>query len=142
MNMRGALLILLALLVAVPATSSDLAPLTKRERKDRVAKLSEVHRQFLLDVEPILVEKERDAFLRLETDPQRDAFIQDFWRRRDAARGTTNFSAHDEYYAQLDFVKDTFGQVSSDRGRIYLIQGPPSAMIDIKCEQHFQPIQV
>jgi len=140
--MRVLLLLLLALFIAAPSFAADPPPLTKRERKDRVAKLSDAHRQFLLDVEPILVEKERDTFLRLETDPQRDAFIQDFWRRRDAARGTTNLAAHDEYYAQLDFVKDTFGQVSSDRGRIYLIHGPPSAMIDIKCEQHFQPMQV
>jgi VWFA-related protein len=139
---RRTLLVVLALLTAIPVFASDTAPLTRRERKDRVASLSEKHRQFLLDVEPILTPTERDTFLRLESDPQRDAFIDDFWRRRDAARGTTNHAAHDEYYAQLDFVRDTFGQMSSDRGRIYLIHGPPTAMVDIKCERFFQPIQV
>ncbi|HKR65013.1 MAG TPA: VWA domain-containing protein [Thermoanaerobaculia bacterium] len=140
--MRRTLLVLLALFVAAPSFAAEQAPLTRRERKDRIAKLSEKHRQFLLDVEPILTPAERDTFLRLESDPQRDAFIDDFWRRRDAVRGTTNHAAYDEYYAQLEFVKDTFGQVSSDRGRIYLIHGPPSAIIDVKCDQFFQPLQV
>lgn len=139
---RNVLLILLALLAAAPSFAADPAPLTKRERKDRIASLSEKHRQFLLDVEPILTPKERDTFLRLETDPQRDAFIDDFWRRRDAARGTTHHAAHDEYYAQLEYVRDNFGQISSDRGRVYLIHGPPSAVIDIKCDRYFQPLQV
>ena len=134
-----ALLLLLA--AAVPLQAEEPA-LSKRERKDRTAKLSEVHRQFLLDVEPIMIATERDTFLRMETDAQREMFIDDFWRRRDAARGTTNFSAKDEYYAHLEFVRDEFGQAGSDRGRIYLIQGPPSAIIDVDCDRHYVPTQV
>ena len=76
--MRTALLLLLTLIAAAPPTVAEEKPLSKRERKDAVAKLSEVHRQFLLDVEPILIQTERDTFLKLETDPQRDAFIDDF----------------------------------------------------------------
>jgi hypothetical protein len=91
--MRRTLLILLALFIAVPSFAAEQAPMTKRERKDRIARLTEKHRQFLLDVEPILTATERDTFLRLESDAQRDAFIEDFWRRRDVARGTTNHSA-------------------------------------------------
>ncbi|HYI11257.1 MAG TPA: VWA domain-containing protein [Thermoanaerobaculia bacterium] len=140
--MRRVLLILLALTLASPLTAADQQPLTKRERKDAVAKLGERHRQFLMDVEPIMVPTERDTFLRLETDPQRDAFIDDFWRRRDQAKGTTNFATRDEYYDWLEFVKENFGQVSSDRGRIYLTQGPPLAITDVKCPRFYQPTQV
>jgi len=131
------------MLVAAPTfAADDPTPLTRRERKDRIAKLAEKHRQFLMDVDPIITDSERDTFLRLETDPQRDVFIDDFWRRRDVARGTTNNSARAEYFANLEFVKDTFGQVSSDRGRLYLVHGPPAAMVDIKCEKYFVPLQV
>jgi Ca-activated chloride channel family protein len=124
------------------AAFAEDKPLTKRERKDRTAALAEKHRQFLIDVDPIIVPTERDTFLRLDTEPQRDVFIDDFWRRRDIAAGTTNNAAHSEYYHNLEFVKDTFGQASSDRGRIYLVQGPPAAIIDIKCSQYFVPIQI
>lgn len=142
-NMRTALTLLLTLTLAVSAAAADeTKPLSRSERKELTAKLTEKHRQFLLDVEPIIRQGERDTFLRLETDPQRDAFIEDFWRRRDIAAGTTNHAARDEYYSRLEFVKEEFGQASSDRGRIYLVQGPPADIIDIKCLQYFQPLQV
>jgi Ca-activated chloride channel family protein len=135
----------IAALLVVLATSAILAedkPLTKRERKDRVAALAEKHRQFLMDVEPIIIQTERDTFLKLDTEPQRDAFIADFWRRRDIAHGTTNNSARLEYYNNLEFVRENFGQASSDRGRVYLVNGPPAEIIDIKCSTFFQPIQI
>lgn len=145
--MRRALLLLLTLLltllVGAPATfAADEKPLSKKERKERTAKLPEKHRQFLIDVDAIVQPAERDTFLRLETDAQRDAFIDDFWRRRDIARGTTNFAAKHEYYAQLEYVKEHFAQASSDRGRIFLVHGPPAEIIDIKCSRYYQPIQV
>src|SRR6185295_447897 len=125
--MRRALILFLTLFLGVTgvtATAADQTPLTRRERKDRVAKLPDKHRQFLADVDPIIIPTERDAFLRLETSAQRDTFIQDFWHRRDIARGTTNSAARSEYYAGLEFVKDNFGNAASDRGRIYLVHGP------------------
>jgi Ca-activated chloride channel homolog len=133
-----------AVLVAFLAISAaaETKPLTKRERKDRMAALADKHRQFLIDVEPILVQTERDTFLRLDTEPQRDAFIDDFWRRRDIAAGTTNNAARAEYYVNLDFVKETFKQVSSDRGKIYLVHGPPAAIFDVRCPAYFQPVQI
>ncbi len=141
--MRTAFTLLLTLTLAGSITAADgPKPLSRSERKELTAKLTEKHRGFLLDVEPIIQPGERDTFLRLETDPQREAFIDDFWRRRDIAAGTTNHAARDEYYSRLEFVKEQFGQASSDRGRIYLVQGPPEEIIDIKCAQYFQPLQV
>jgi Ca-activated chloride channel family protein len=136
------LLVFLTIFLVATAAFAEDKPLTKRERKDRVAALAEKHRQFLIDVDPIIAPTERDTFLRLDTEPQRDVFIDDFWRRRDVAAGTTNNSARSEYYHNLEFVKETFGQASSDRGRIYLVHGPPAAIYDIKCTQYFVPIQI
>src|SRR5688500_18780782 len=97
-GMRRTLTLLLAAFLAFGAVADEPDKLSRRERKDRIAKLSEVHRQFLIDVEPIIQPFERDTFLKLETDAQRDSFIEDFWRRRDLARGTTNHAARREYY--------------------------------------------
>ncbi len=132
----------LTLLLATVAFAAEEKPLSRGDRKERIAKLPEQHRQFLMDVEPIILETERDTFLRLETDPQRDTFIEDFWRRRDIAAGTTNHGFRREYEARLEFVKQEFGQVSSDRGRIYLIYGPPLNLRTNNCTTIFQPIQV
>ncbi len=140
--MRRTLLILFTLLVAIPVVAAETKPLSRSERKQATAKLAERYRQFLLDVEPILSTTERDAFLRLETDAQRDLFIEDFWRRRDIMRGTTGHAARDDYYERLEYVHAKFEQVMSERGRVYLIHGEPGALIDIKCPQYFVPIQV
>ncbi|HYC60799.1 MAG TPA: VWA domain-containing protein [Thermoanaerobaculia bacterium] len=136
------LIAVLMLSLAAPAVFAEQQPLTKRERKDRIAAAAERHRQFLIDVEPIMLPTERDTFLRLDTEPQRDAFIDDFWRRRDIANGTTNNAARADYYNNLEFVKENFGQVSSDRGRIYLVHGPPAGIIDVKCPSYYVPTQV
>src|SRR6185369_6301305 len=63
-----------------PAPKQDpgIRKLSRRERKDRTAALSEKYRQFLADVEPIMQPSELDTFLMLETDPQRDIYITEF----------------------------------------------------------------
>lgn len=142
--MRRALtfLLLTLTLASAAAFAAETKPLTRSERKERTAKLSEQHRQFLADVEPVISDLERDTFLRLETDAQRDVFVEDFWRRRDIARGTTGHAARDDYQERLAYVKENLDDVMSDRGRAYLIQGQPALMTDIRCPQYFVPMQV
>src|SRR3954451_18171170 len=107
--------------------------LSRRERKDRIKNLGEKYRQFLNDVDPIMNPAELDTFLILETDPQRDIYITEFWRRRDAAHGTTNQAFREQYYERLETVKEEFTNASSDRGRIFLIHGEPAERIKIDC---------
>src|SRR5829696_4255496 len=66
-----------------PAAKQDqgIRKLSRRERKDRIKNLGEKYRQFLADVEPIMQPSELDTFLMLETDPQREIYITEFWRR-------------------------------------------------------------
>jgi Ca-activated chloride channel family protein len=140
--MKRTLLFALCLFIAIPTFAAEPQPLSRRERKERTAKLSDVHRQFLLDVEPIMVEAERDTFLRLETDAQRDTFIEDFWRRRDIAQGTTNHGFRNEYMARLEVVKADFGGATTDRGKIYLLYGPPAKLVETRNCEFIQPVQV
>ena len=115
--------------------------LSRRERKERIKNLSEKYRQFLTDVEPIINPTELDTFLILETDPQREIYTTEFWRRRDVANGTTNHSFRDQYYERLETAKEEFTNVSSDRGRIYLIHGQPSERLKIDCRL-LQPAEI
>src|SRR5919204_4004937 len=92
---------------AAPAKQDPgVRKLSRRERKDRIKNLSEKYQQFLQDVEPIMQQSELDTFLLLETDPQRDIYITEFWRRRDAMQGTTNHTFRDQYYGRLESVKE------------------------------------
>jgi Ca-activated chloride channel homolog len=124
------------------AQDSGVRKLSRRERKDRIAKLPDQYRQFLADVEPIMMPTELDTFLILESDAQRDIYITEFWRRRDKEAGTTNNAFHDEYYARLDEVKSRFKYLSSDRSRMYLIHGEPGEVDDIDCTELLQPLEI
>ncbi|MEA2337026.1 MAG: hypothetical protein QOE82_1033 [Thermoanaerobaculia bacterium] len=115
--------------------------LSRRERKDRIKNLSEKYRQFLSDVDPIMNPAELDTFLILETDPQREIYLTEFWRRRDKAHGTTNRAFRDQYYERLETVKTEFTNASSDRGRIFLIHGEPDERIKIDCRL-LQPAEI
>jgi Ca-activated chloride channel family protein len=121
---------------------SGVRKLSRRERKDRIAKLPDEYRQFLADVEPIMMPTELDTFLILETDAQRDIYITEFWRRRDREQGTTNHAFKDEYYSRLDEVKTRFKYLASDRSRMYLIHGEPEAVINSDCIELLQPVEI
>jgi Ca-activated chloride channel family protein len=116
--------------------------LSRRERKDRISKLPEKYRQFLEDVEPIMQPTELDTFLILETDAQRDIYINDFWKRRDVAQGTSNHAFKDLYYERLESVKEQFKQVSSDRSRMFLLYGEPMDVMKIDCSRLLQPVEI
>jgi len=126
---------------AKPPADLGVRKLSRRERKDRIKNLSEKYRQFLADVEPIMNPAEMDTFLILETDPQREIYITEFWRRRDVANGTTNQTFRKQYYERLETVKDEFRNASSDRGRIFLIHGEPAERIKIDCRL-IQPVEI
>src|SRR3954454_18003331 len=115
--------------------------LSRRERKDRIKNLGEKYRQFLNDVDPIMNPAEMDTFLILETDPQREIYMTEFWRRRDVANGTTNLAFREQYYERLQTVKEEFTNASSDRGRIFLIHGQPDERIKIDCRL-LQPAEI
>jgi Ca-activated chloride channel family protein len=126
---------------AKPAPDLGVRKLSRRERKERIKNLSDKYRQFLADIEPIMNPAEYDTFLILETDPQREIYITEFWRRRDVANGTTNHSFRDQYYERLETAKEAFNNVSSDRGRIFLIHGEPAERIKIDCRL-LQPAEI
>lgn len=116
--------------------------LSRRERKDRIAKLPDKYRQWLEDVEPIILPNEVDSFLVLDTDAQRDIYITDFWKRRDASQGTTNQAFRDLYYARLETAREQFKQVSSDRARVYLLYGEPMEVLKVDCSRLLQPMEI
>jgi GWxTD domain-containing protein len=69
------------------------------------------------DVVYIIAPGERDAFLRLRDDSERQQFIAQFWQRRDAPR--------EEHYRRIAFTRRFPGGWRSDRGRAYIVNGPP-----------------
>jgi Ca-activated chloride channel family protein len=144
---RAATAILLLLLGTAGAAQTLPAPasavkLSRGERKERIAKLPEVYRQFLIDVEPIMQETERDTFLILESDAQRDLYITDFWRRHDLTEGMPSGTFRQVYYDRIATAKERYRLLISDRARVYLLHGEPAELVIPKDCELLQPMEL
>ncbi len=88
------------------------------------------------DVVYIIMPEERATFLALQTDAEREEFIEQFWKRRDPTPGTEENEFKDEHYRRILFANLHFptgtGKAGwrSDRGRIYIVFGPPDEIDD------------
>ena len=81
------------------------------------------------DVTYIITDDERAAFGRLQTDAEREQFIQNFWLRRDPTPDTIENEFREEHYRRIAYSNEHFGEAipgwKTDRGRIYITYGPP-----------------
>jgi VWFA-related protein len=125
-------LVLPAVLLALPllgqaAPEADLAPR---------------HRQFLEDVAPLINGKEREAFLGLRQDYQKDAFIQRFWQQRDPFPKTAVNELRVNWEARLLTAKERFGNITEDRALMILFNGEPAAVQRSPCPDVFEPMEI
>ncbi len=92
--------------------------------------LAPQYEQFLSQVRYIITKEEREAFLKLP-DVERPQFIEEFWRRRDPDEHTAVNEFKEEYFKRLAKANELFtgeGREGwlTDRGRIYILFGPPT----------------
>jgi GWxTD domain-containing protein len=93
--------------------------------------LSEVYSKWLgEDVVYIITAQEKQAFLMLKSNAEREQFIEQFWMRRDTNPATTENEYRTEYYSRIAYANENFvfGTTPgwrTDRGRIYIIYGKP-----------------
>ncbi|MFN2442302.1 MAG: VWA domain-containing protein [Thermoanaerobaculia bacterium] len=125
-----------------PTQTPGIRKLSRSEKRTRTRALAEQYRDFLRDVEPIIMEEELNTFLLMESDAQRDLFIEHFWRRRDSDPKTVYNEYLDTYYQLIEEAKREFRYLTSDRARIFLVQGRPMERLEIDCERYLQPLEV
>ena len=82
------------------------------------------------DVVYIIDKREREAFLSLQTDSERVHFIQQFWDRRNPQPGSPQNAFQIEHYRRIAYANSRFAWRQApgwktDRGRIYIVFGPP-----------------
>lgn len=93
-------------------------------------KLTPAHSDFLSKVGYIITSEERKIFLELP-EAEKDTFIEEFWERRDPDSDTERNEYKVEYEDRLEKAGMLFrgeGRPGwlTDRGRIYILFGPPS----------------
>ena len=80
------------------------------------------------DVLYIISPEEESVFTMLTTDDEKDAFIEQFWLRRDPDLNTSQNEFKEEHYRRIAYANERFyagvnGWVT-DRGRVYITMGP------------------
>ena len=85
------------------------------------------------DVPYLLSVRERKEFETLETDAERDRFIEGFWRIRDLDPSTAVNEVKEEHYRRIDYANNRYkfeGKPGwkTERGRVYIIHGPPDTI--------------
>ena len=120
---------------APPAPRETVAkPLSDKEKKKKEEKLRKEletpYRKWLNeDVGYIITDEERAAFKRLQTDEEREQFIEQFWLRRDPTPDTVENEFKEEHYRRIAYANEHFASGipgwKADRGRIYITFGPP-----------------
>ena len=108
--------------------------LSEKEREKRNKKLQKelqtAYKKWLEeDVLYILTPEEKTAFLELNTDEEREQFIEQFWLRRDPTPDTIENEFREEHYRRIAYANERFSSGKpgwrTDRGRIYIAWGPP-----------------
>jgi GWxTD domain-containing protein len=81
------------------------------------------------DVAYIITDEERQAFSRLQTDDEREQFVEQFWLRRDPTPDTLENEFKEEHYRRIAYANQHFASGiagwRTDRGRLYITFGPP-----------------
>ena len=91
---------------------------------------------------------ERDVFLQLKTDRERDMFIQAFWKQRDPTPGTPENEFRKQHADRIVYANRSFGRGTpkpgwkTDRGRMYIILGEPNDIQRFEGKAQTYPAEV
>ncbi len=106
--------------------------LRRRQEREYRQELKGPYKKWLNEtVRWIITDKERRAFLSLTNDEERNAFIENFWRRRNPNPDSPYNSYREEIYRRIAYANQHFSDGEpgweTDRGMIYIKYGPPTS---------------
>ena len=107
--------------------ASQQAKKAKQKRdKDLFNELDSQYKKWLdEDVVYIISPEERNAFLHLQTNEEREQFIEAFWQRRNPDPDSAENTFKEEHYRRIAYANEHFASGvpgwKTDRGRIYIM---------------------
>ena len=116
-----------------PAPPQTLSKEQKKQQKQKARKtlkeLDDQYKQWLNeDVVYIISPEERNAFLQLDTNEEREQFIEQFWLRRSSNPDLPDNDFKEEHYRRIAYANEHFASGipgwKTDRGRMYIMWGP------------------
>lgn len=112
------------------ALTKDQKKQQKQKARKTLRELDDQYKQWLNeDVVYIISPEERNAFLQLDTNEEREQFIEQFWLRRSSNPDLPDNDFKEEHYRRIAYANEHFASGipgwKTDRGRMYIMWGPP-----------------
>ena len=131
MHTRKALLQVALLVVFTGGVGVAAPPQKKQKGKSEEGSRAMYYKKWLQeDVTYIISEEEKKVFKDLQTDEEKENFIEQFWVRRDPDPRTSENEFKEEHYRRVAYANERFASGipgwKTDRGRIYITFGPPA----------------
>jgi GWxTD domain-containing protein len=102
----------------------------QRKNKDLERELDSQYKKWLNeDVIYIITPEEKNTFLHLATNEEREQFIEQFWQRRNPDPDSAENTYKEEHYRRIAYTNEHYASGipgwKTDRGRIYIMWGAP-----------------
>lgn len=138
------LALLLTLLVPLAASAPAHAayPEFTKAQKEKIAKLDPKFQQWLREIQFLITPEELEAFLELEKDYQRNAFVDRFWRSRDIYPDTARNEFRERWYELMDEVQRRFGSTDTEVAKLVLLNGEPNGILEVDNCSLLQDLQI
>lgn len=120
-------------ITAQPPTKNGTGQDVSDKPRNVKPELKKVYKEWVeKDVAYIITDDEKKAFKALQTDEERENFIEMFWRRRDPNPDTEENEFREEYYERIAYANEHFTSGipgwKTDRGRVYIAHGKPDSI--------------
>jgi GWxTD domain-containing protein len=137
---------ILCLLGILSVITTSVASASSDEREKN---LPEAYRKWLQEEVPYIIsDVERETFLTLTTEAERQAFIEVFWRKRDPNPSTPENEYKEEHYKRLAYANEFLGRDTfrpgwqTDRGRLYILLGKPNTRRPLEATDAIYPSEL
>ena len=130
-------------LLAVVLMTASLSGRQLREKD-----LTQTYRDWLKFVSYIILPVEKEVFLKLTSDRERDIFIESFWRQRDPTPGTPQNEFKEEHTKRFSHANSFYSRGTpregwmTDMGRMHIILGEPNSIERFDGTAGIHPCQV
>ncbi len=122
--------------------------ISRKERKRILKNLNEKYKHWLNITTYISYKEEKDIFLSLKNNRDRDIFIKTFWQQRDPTAGTAQNEYKNEIEKRFLHVNKVFKRGATkpgwmtDMGKFYIILGKPNSIERFDSKAGLFPAQV
>lgn len=129
-------------------SAKERVKLSRKEKNKIIKNLNEKHRHWLNLITHISFKEERNIFLKLTNNREREIFIRTFWQQRDPTPGTVENEYKNEIEKRYAYVLKNFKRGSprpawmTDMGKFYMILGEPNSIERFESKAGLFPAQV